>query len=346
MNLEVRDTIKNSISGLKWAGPERLVVDSLISDLAKLAEYFRVDPPVVNLPEEVLAMPLTADQNKSLDDLLGPVYAGEAVADQESVLGIEIEESNEPMVSLRDLAVVRSVEVDFSDAPYPDVSLDGWAGQERLYFARDQVAEKFMNCAKAANVLGLKFRVMDAFRPKGVLVGIMERRFRRTAAEHADWTEELILQESQSKTALRPVWAGHAAGAAIDALLYDLSTGEQLPLGNDYSQGGALVALDCPAVTVSQWKTRQLYKAIMEMGGLTVYSKENWHASWGDVVSYMGKNKEKAKAIYGPLESFDLVTGTVVPFPQASIYETLVNKDRRAQLIKEGRENGFIYYNA
>jgi hypothetical protein len=155
-------------------------------------------------------------------------------------------------------------------------------------------------------------RVEDCWRPPEVQEGLLLRRIIQIAFENPDWRPEKVQTVATSLTAPRPGLAGHQAGAAIDWTLRNFSYRRPFEpnLGNEYAEGGAISSLDFPYLTFQQWKTRTLFEQSMRLGGFKLLRTEDWHGSYLD--RGMGIDGiPMEKALYGPLQSFDVVSGTV-----------------------------------
>ncbi len=310
--LSAMDRIQAKL-GLRFEKPSSEFVEGVQARVNRIAGSLGVEPVKVTLPKsgKFLSQSLTTDQRQVVDNELGSVYAAESVALQERMLSeVKIGETGERMVRLDgdDGVFAREdvTNVTFSNTKFAPTALNGWAGKSRVYWVREQVATRLVNAAKALAAENITMHIEDAFRPEGVQEGLFLRRVTATMQDHPDWSQDRILEEARSKTADRPGIAGHTGGAAVDITL--LENGERLPLGNEYPQGGALVALDCPYVTKEEWATRQLFAATMRMAGLTVYPGEDWHASFGDNFA----TESKGPTIYGPISGFDSASGAVI----------------------------------
>ena len=298
-------------------------VKKLIDPMAEVLNKPEISIDQMGQPAHgFLKNPLTDEQKKAVNDTLGPIYAQESVQFQERLANLPIEESGEKMVSLVErLSRAGSPRVSFSDKPFHPASLNGWAGKPRVFWVRETVADKLVSAATALNEVGIMPHFEDGFRPIGVQEGLLKRRVQEIIIPaHPDWDPvddfEKIMTEAQSKTAIKPVFAGHKGGAAVDLTLRTLD-GIPLPLGNEYPQGDALVNLDCPYVTREQWKTRQVFKNIMLLVGMNPYPGEDWHGSFGDNLAGAnpdGSPKDGYVAQYGPIKGFDPQTGEIEPY--------------------------------
>lgn len=267
-----------------------------------------IRPTHIVPPDLFLARPMTVDERSSLDKNLALEYAEIVVGLQDKIAQVPIEEGFEKFVFLPDLFSKRGVNADFSQTPFHQACGE-WAGKPREFWTRESVANRLSILGAAFNENGLQIRFEDAFRPVGVQEGLFKRRVEWTKNDHPDWDIEKVIIEARSKTAAVPRLASHKAGAAVDMTLKALE-GEPLDLGNNYPEGGALVVLDCPYVTVDQWITRQIFSVSAEMAGFTVYPGEDWHISAGDNLAGLSSDKSY-KAVYGPVKNFDRITGEV-----------------------------------
>ncbi len=259
-------------------------------------------------PKFLLSHPLTLSQRKQVDDFLGSYYAQESVELQDKVTQIPIKENYEPMVFLSAIFEKHKLPVSFSDIPF-NPACEEWANKPRVFWTRQSLAEKLVSLGKALATVDLFLHFEDAFRPVGVQEGLFKRRIEWILKDYPEWDDSKVITEARSKTAVTPRLASHKSGAAVDITLRRFSTGEPLDLGNKYPEGGALVALDCPFVTYSQWQTRQIFANSVRMAGLEVYPGEDWHASYGDNLHAFFSGKT---AKFGPVKDFSLDNGRIL----------------------------------
>lgn len=289
--------------------------------------------------EGFLEKPLTSDQSKEIDKLLGEKYAGAAVQLQDKLAtSVVIKESGEEMVSLPLLFKTNNVPLSLSNVPFHEACGE-WAGKERVFWARKGVSEKILKAGKALQSLEIVLHLEDAFRPVGVQEGLFFRRVKLTLQQHPDWAQDWkkVWAEARSKTAVSPFMAGHKSGAAVDITLRR-ADGTPLPLGNKYPEGGPKVAVRFPFITQEEWSTRQLYTLTMEMSGLRIYPYENWHASSGDLSAGIAAFSDTEvilnyNGIYGPIKGFDLKTGEVEPYGVDEYFKPFYTEDELKQVL-------------
>lgn len=279
-----------------------------------------------------LSKPLTDEQRKEFDKVLGPEYAKEAVALQDKLIDIPIEECSEQMVHIPSLFQTNEIPLSTSIIPFSEACGE-WANKQRMYWVRKSVADKLLNMGQSLKKVGIKLHLEDAFRPTGVQEGLFSRRIKLILREHPEWREDWdkVWAEARSKTAVCPGMAGHKSGAAVDITLQTLD-GDPLPLGNRYPDGGPRVALHFPHVTQEEWTTRMLFTYATELHGLRIYPFENWHASAGDLSAGIAFGKTNAvtpqyRAKFGPIKSFDPQTGDIVPYSPAEYFQPFFSKE-------------------
>lgn len=306
---------------ISFVKPDEQLLSSLYSDLGKVADKLNSSLVEPQLPEYgFLSEPLTNAQQMMVNDVLEIEYATQAVKLQDNLTTISIEENNERMVSLPDIFAQHDVSLSLSEVPF-NKACGEWGGKQRVFWARETVAEKIVRCGEALDLVGVTIRLEDAFRPLGVQEGLFLRRAKMILKEHPEWEDDFenVWTEARSKTAVTPNMAGHKSGAALDITLLKKADGLPLPLGNLYPEGGPKVALQYPYLTQEEWGTRQLFALTMEMGGLGVYPYENWHASSGDLsagIDVFSHNAIRSgyTATYGPIQGFEFETGEIVPY--------------------------------
>jgi D-alanyl-D-alanine dipeptidase len=69
----------------------------------------------------------------------------------------------------------------------------------------------------------------------------------------------------------------HNRGAAVDLTLYDLATGEPVPMPSGYDEFSPRAFPDYPGGTTAERRNRELLRRVMEAEGFRVYHSEWWH---------------------------------------------------------------------
>jgi D-alanyl-D-alanine dipeptidase len=69
----------------------------------------------------------------------------------------------------------------------------------------------------------------------------------------------------------------HNRGAAVDLTLYDLATGEPVPMPSGYDEFSPRAFPHYPGGTTSERRHRELLRRVMEAEGFRVYHSEWWH---------------------------------------------------------------------
>jgi D-alanyl-D-alanine dipeptidase len=259
-----------------------------------------------------LAKPLSPESAKAINNVEGIAAAESAAVFQERVQRVEVRESGERLMNLRDLAAANDTPWTFTDAPYHPACGE-WAGKERLFWIREQVTEGLLNITASLQKAGFGLRFEDGFRPLGVQEGLFRRRYQMALVENPAWTHEQLVLEARAKTAYTPRFAAHKGGAAVDIRVRDLWDGDLLDIGHGYPDGGALVALDVPLVTQRQWQNRVLLASIATRSSMSMYPFEDWHVCMGDTTaSACVLGDDLPPAVYGPVKRFDPNTGEVL----------------------------------
>lgn len=276
--------------------------------LRALADTLRQPAPTLTAPEHgVLSQPLSESQRLHLDEHLSASYAQMIRRFEQPRETMRIVECGEPMVSLR---AVLGEKVTYSDRPFV-AACGSYAGKERIYWVRRELAERLKTLVGALAAIGVGVHLEDGFRPLEVQQGLYRRRLELIRSEHPDWDEDAVRLEAAAKTASAPYRAAHMSGAAVDLRLFDRQSGELLPLGNDYPVGGVATYLDFPYVTAEEWATRQLFGWSARLVGLVPYRGEDWHLSCGDGLANLESGAQEIR--YGPLADFDRRNGEVQP---------------------------------
>lgn len=320
--------------GICFVESRQDLLDQLDEQIAKLADNLGVQPYRLEIPARgFLSNPLSPEQDKQVNQLIGPQYADSAVELQDRLTVIPIKEGGEKMISLPLLFSENNVPLSLSEIPFHE-ACGQWAGKKRIFWVREGVAGRILKAAQALETLDIALHIEDAFRPMGVQEGLFYRRVGMILQQHPEWANEWdkVWLEARSKTAVSPWMAGHKSGAALDITLRRKTDRQPLPLGNTYPEGGPKVAIHYPYVTQEEWSTRQLFAATMEMAGLGIYPYENWHASFGDLsagisaISHSETNPNYT-AMYGPIKGFNIETGEVDPYPAEEYFASFFTRE-------------------
>ncbi len=286
---------------------ERRALDGLCAGLG----ITMTKKAVLYEPTAFLSAPLTAQQKATINQNETSAVADYCIGVQAGLGRVPIVESGERMVHLPELFAGSGLPASFSDTPF-HAACGEWAGKQREFWARESFANRLVVMGMLLETAGVQLHFEDAFRPVGVQEGLFKRRVEWTRNDHPDWSEDQIIAEAQSKTAVRPKLASHKGGAAIDAQLRDIKTGQLLDSGHKYPDGGVLVFPLTPYVTAEQWRTRQLFQVAAGLSDLTLYVGEDWHVSYGDNLASLDEQARVRPgyvAQYGPVKDFDHTTG-------------------------------------
>lgn len=71
--------------------------------------------------------------------------------------------------------------------------------------------------------------------------------------------------------------SGHSRGSTVDLTLYDLATGELVPMGGDHDLMDSISHHGALGITPAEAENRQHLRAIMETCGFSAYECEWWH---------------------------------------------------------------------
>lgn len=310
---------------LERANPLELarVIDTLytqliaLSGLSRRLEIAPFDDVIAYAPTYVLAKAPTPEQVTAYNADFTKEVSAYTVGVQEELEKVPIVESGERFVYLPDhIGRYSQLNAGFSNTTF-HTACGEWAGKPRQFWARESFANRLvlMNTLLQSQSLRLYFE--DAFRPVGVQEGLFKRRVDWTRADHPNWSFDDIIQEAKSKTAVKPRLASHKGGAAVDARLQNMKTGEILDFGHNYPDGGALVFPQTTFITKEQWLNRQRFQIAAALSGLTLYVGEDWHVSFGDNLASLdgnGRVRPNYVAQYGPVKEFDETTGDIIRY--------------------------------
>lgn len=140
-----------------------------------------------------------------------------------------------------------------------------------------ELADALQKASETAAALGYGLLLWDGYRPQRAVncflhwSGLPEDG--RTKKKHYPNIDrgEMI---AKGYVAAR---SSHSRGSAIDLTIYDLNTGDMIPMGSDFDFMDCRSHHTSESVTVSEAKHRKLLRAIMTESGFEPYENEWWH---------------------------------------------------------------------
>lgn len=325
--------------------PDPDLKNRLADELQEMADILGgVGVPELQYPPKgFLVDRLEQWKRKLIEQTLGERYAEKARLRHGDLKMIDIEESREKMVYLLNFFHEEELDVEYSGLTFHN-ACKTFAAHERIWYLRKQVATELGHVIRAWNAIGLKPHLEDAFRPPEVQEGLFIRRVMTIARRYRDLPWQKVYAIASTITAPSPDLAGHMAGAAVDLRLMRRSEdpdepGEFLDLGNDYPDGGVLSSIDCPYITQEQFRTRMLFAIGMRLGKFNILRSEDWHGSLGDRGLGIDEEIKQNKAIYGPLQDFNLNTGEVTPFDPAIAEKPFIGNKPSRYLVGLARKH-------
>jgi D-alanyl-D-alanine dipeptidase len=147
---------------------------------------------------------------------------------------------------------------------------------------------------------GLKFLVVEGYRPPGLQRRYFENYAARLRAEQPGWTGEQIRSAASCFVSL-PEIAPHSAGAAVDLTLAD-ADGRELDLGTRMNatpeESAGACYTDAVGINEQARTHREILGRALTAEGFVNYPTEWWHWSFGD--RYWALLSGAASACYGP----------------------------------------------
>ncbi len=201
----------------------------------------------------------------------------------EEIRKINIEETNEPLVEIRETERVKLLK----DHKYLSPNLRKNA-QELLYKAADNLPD------------GHKLLVVTSYRPIWMQKELYRRRERQLAVRHPflmifrypKWRNMVNRYTSP------PGGSSHQYGGAVDVTIID-PQGNRLDMGTTLTDYGIKVHTENNLITENQRKNRKILYEIMTKAGFVNYPLEWWHYSYGDRM--WAAYSQRQECFYGPL---------------------------------------------
>ncbi|MFF2364130.1 M15 family metallopeptidase [Streptomyces sp. NPDC058122] len=170
---------------------------------------------------------------------------------------------------------------------------------DAFFYLRQGVLERLLQ-AQAQLPDGLRFLVVEGYRPPGLQRRYFEKYAGRLRAEQSGWSDEQI-RSAASRFVSPPEIAPHSAGAAVDLTLAD-ADGCELDLGTPMNatpeESADACYTDATGIREQARTHRAALGRVLTAAGLVNYPTEWWHWSFGD--RYWALLTGAASACYGP----------------------------------------------
>lgn len=145
---------------------------------------------------------------------------------------------------------------------------------EARAFLQRPAAEALVKVSKELKPMGYGLLIFDGYRPWSVT--------------KLFW--DITSDENKKFVANPKNGSRHNRGCAIDVSLYDINTGNKVPMTGDYDEMSERSYPDYKGGTPEQRKTRDLLRSVMESNGYKVYEYEWWHFDYQDWEKYPIQN--------------------------------------------------------
>lgn len=141
---------------------------------------------------------------------------------------------------------------------------------EARAFLQRPAAQSLLKVHNQLKTQGLGLVIFDGYRPWSVTKLFWE-----------------VTPEAQRKFVANPVRGSrHNRGCAVDLSIYDLKTGELLPMPSDFDDFSEKAHPEYKGGTAEETKNRNLLRRLMEVAGFTVNANEWWHYDYKDWREY------------------------------------------------------------
>jgi beta-lactamase class D/D-alanyl-D-alanine dipeptidase len=141
---------------------------------------------------------------------------------------------------------------------------------EARAFLQRPAAEALVRVHKLLKQQGLGLVIFDGYRPWSVTKLFWE-----------------VTPDDKRKFVANPkTGSRHNRGCAIDLSIYDVQTGNLVPMPSDFDEFTERASPDYKGGTAEETKNRELLRKLMEAAGFTVNANEWWHFDYKDWQSY------------------------------------------------------------
>ncbi len=141
---------------------------------------------------------------------------------------------------------------------------------EARAFLQRPAANALLNVHQKLKKLGLGLAIFDGYRPWTITKLFWE-----------------VTPDDKRKFVANPKnGSRHNRGCAVDLSVYNLKTGQLLPMPSDFDEFTERASPDYKGGTAEETKNRDLLRSLMEAEGFTVNANEWWHFDYKDWQSY------------------------------------------------------------
>ncbi|MBC8103416.1 MAG: D-alanyl-D-alanine carboxypeptidase family protein [Cytophagales bacterium] len=186
---------------------------------------------------------------------------------------VPIQENGEPLVDPRTL----SKRIHFA-AKHPRFET-----MPRTPRVRKRVAEML---AEAAGSLppGIDLKILEGFRPLHQQRFMYESLKKAFADKHPQWSRATLHRVTNQMSAPPddPCPPPHSTGGAVDLFLFDTRSGEDLDMVSPLEWDETSAPTTMKGLSETAQNNRRLLIGVLEPTGLTNYTGEWWHWSYGD----------------------------------------------------------------
>ncbi|GGQ39029.1 D-alanyl-D-alanine dipeptidase [Streptomyces mutabilis] len=170
---------------------------------------------------------------------------------------------------------------------------------DAFFYLRAGLLERLLQ-AQAHLPVGLRFLIVEGYRPLALQRRYFEKYAARLRAEQPEWIDEQI-RSATSRFVSPPEIAPHSAGAAVDLTLVD-ADGRELDLGTPMNatpeESAGACYTNAAGISAQARAHREILGRVLTAVGLVNYPTEWWHWSFGD--RYWALATGAASACYGP----------------------------------------------
>jgi D-alanyl-D-alanine dipeptidase len=158
----------------------------------------------------------------------------------------------------------------FTGKPVDGYLVNRIVGSRALCAALDAVRQK-------AESLGYGLLLWDGYRPQRAVDNFVrwshEPEDGRTKARHYPKIDRAAMFD-EGYVALK---SGHSRGSTVDMTIFDLATGELVPMGGDHDFMDVISHHGAEGVTPAEASNRLHLRSLMEACGFAAYESEWWH---------------------------------------------------------------------
>jgi D-alanyl-D-alanine dipeptidase len=144
------------------------------------------------------------------------------------------------------------------------------------------VGAALQRAQEKAGSLGFALLLWDGYRPQRAVDGFLRWSEQPDDARTKQRYHPAISRAEMFEKGYVATKSGHSRGSTVDLTIYDLATGDLVPMGGDHDLMDVISHHGAEGITPAETENREHLRSIMETCGFIPYANEWWHYTLAD----------------------------------------------------------------